>query len=138
MTEAAVPKAYIMVMYRSSPEPTTFAQYGELAIPAVRASGGRMLARGMPAKTYEAGMNERVTLIEFDSLEQAIGSRESDDPWPAQIVPARLWPEPGTIMWQATWCPPAISNNAGDAVADMAHHVEVVRDEKIGEAEIAA
>jgi uncharacterized protein (DUF1330 family) len=74
-----VPKAYIMVMYRSSPEPTTFAQYGELAIPAVRAGGGRMLARGMPAKTYEAGMNERVTLIEFDSLEQAIGSRESAD-----------------------------------------------------------
>ena len=25
--------------------------------------------------------------------------------WPAQIVPARLWPEPGTIMWQATWYP---------------------------------
>jgi uncharacterized protein (DUF1330 family) len=79
MTEAAVPKAYIMVMYRSSPEPTTFAQYGELAIRAVRASGGRMLARGMPAKTYEAGMNERMPLIEFDSLEQAIGSRESAD-----------------------------------------------------------
>jgi uncharacterized protein (DUF1330 family) len=66
-----------MVMYRSSPEPSTFAQYGELAILAVHAGGGRMLARGMPAKTYEAGMNERVTLIEFDSLEQAIGSRES-------------------------------------------------------------
>jgi len=72
-----MPKAYIMVMYRSSPEPSTFAQYGELAILAVHAGGGRMLARGMPAKTYEAGMNERVTLIEFDSLEQAIGSRES-------------------------------------------------------------
>ena len=27
--------------------------------------------------TYEAGMNERVTLIEFDSLEQAIRARES-------------------------------------------------------------
>ena len=67
-----MPKAYIMVMYRSAPEPTTFAQYGELAIPAVHAAGGRLLARGMPAKTYEAGMNERVTLIEFDSLEQAV------------------------------------------------------------------
>jgi uncharacterized protein (DUF1330 family) len=72
-----VPKAYIMVMYRSSPEPNTFAQYSELAIAAVRARGGRMLARGMPAKTYEAGITERVTLIEFESLEQAIGSRES-------------------------------------------------------------
>jgi uncharacterized protein (DUF1330 family) len=65
-----------MVMYRSSPEPTTFAQYGELASPAVHGCGGRILARGMPAKTYEAGMNERVTLIEFDSLEQAADSDE--------------------------------------------------------------
>jgi uncharacterized protein (DUF1330 family) len=72
-----MPKAYIMVMYRSSPEPTTFAQYGELAIPAVHAGGGRILARGMPSKTYEAGMNERVTLVEFDSLEQAVSARES-------------------------------------------------------------
>ncbi len=72
-----MPKAYIMVMYRSSPEATTFTQYGELAIPAVHAAGGKILARGMPAKTYEAGMNERVTLIEFDSLDQAIKARES-------------------------------------------------------------
>ena len=72
-----MPKAYIMVMYRSSPEPTSFAQYGELAIPAVNEGGGRILARGLPAKTYEVGMNERVTLIEFDSLEQAISARES-------------------------------------------------------------
>jgi uncharacterized protein (DUF1330 family) len=77
LTEAAVPKAYIMVMYRSAPEPTKFAQYSELAVPAVRAGGGRGLARGFPAKAYEAGMNERVTLIEFDSLEQAIKARES-------------------------------------------------------------
>ena len=72
-----MPKAYVMVMYRSSPEPTSFAQYGELAIPAVNAGGGRILARGLPARTYEAGMNERVTLIEFDSLEQAIRACES-------------------------------------------------------------
>jgi uncharacterized protein (DUF1330 family) len=75
--EAILPKAYIMVMYRSSPDPTTFAQYGELAIPAVHQGGGRILARGLPSKTYEAGMNERVTLAEFDSLEQAINTRES-------------------------------------------------------------
>lgn len=72
-----MPKAYVMVMYRSSPEPTSFAQYGEVAIPAVNEGGGRILARGLPARTYEAGMNERVTLIEFDSVEQAIRARES-------------------------------------------------------------
>ena len=66
-----------MVMYRSSPDPATFAEYGELAIPAVHAGGGKILARGLPAKTYEAGMNERITLVEFDSVDQAISARES-------------------------------------------------------------
>src|SRR5215813_11232811 len=35
-TETQMAKAYVIVMYRSSPEPTSFAQYGELAIPAVQ------------------------------------------------------------------------------------------------------
>ena len=30
----------------------------------------------MPANLYEAGQNERVTLIEFDSLKQAIATRK--------------------------------------------------------------
>ena len=68
-------KAYVIVFYRSPPE-ASFAEYGELAIPAVHAGGGRILARGLPSKIYEAGMNERVTLIEFDSLEKAIAARE--------------------------------------------------------------
>ena len=70
-----MPKAYVIVFYRSPPE-ASFPECGELAIPAVHAGGGRILARGLPSKTYEAGMNERVTLIEFDSLEQAIATRE--------------------------------------------------------------
>src|ERR1700724_780783 len=73
--EDVLPKAYVIVFYRSPPE-ASFAEYGELAIPAVRARGGRILARGLPSKIYEAGMNERVTLIEFDSLEQAIATRD--------------------------------------------------------------
>ena len=70
-----MPKVYVIVFYRSPPE-ASFAEYGELAIPAVHAGGSRILARGLPLKIYEAGMNERVTLIEFDSLEQAIATRE--------------------------------------------------------------
>jgi uncharacterized protein (DUF1330 family) len=76
--EDALAKAYVIVFYRSPPE-ASFAEYGELAIPAVHAGGGRILARGLPSnyKIYEAGMNERVTLVEFDSPEQAIAARES-------------------------------------------------------------
>ena|SRR5215469_3763341 len=72
-----LPKAYIIVFYRSAPG-ASFAEYGELAIPAVHAGGGRILARSLPSKIYEAGMNERVTLIEFDSVEQAIAAREGE------------------------------------------------------------
>jgi len=66
---------YVVVFYRSPPE-ASFAEYGELAIPAVHAGGGRILARGLPSKIYEVGMSERVNLIEFDSLERAIATRE--------------------------------------------------------------
>jgi len=38
------------------------------------AAGGRYLVRNKPAKTHEAGLNERVILIEFDSLEKAIAA----------------------------------------------------------------
>ena len=44
---------------------------------AVLASGGRFLARGLPAKTYEGGIDQRTVLVEFDSLAQAIAAHES-------------------------------------------------------------
>jgi hypothetical protein len=43
----------------------------------MRKSGGRFLARGQPAKVYEAGVMERTVVIEFDSAEQAIAAYES-------------------------------------------------------------
>ena len=42
--------------------------YRKLAAPALTAAGGRYLVRNKPAKTYEAGINEHVILIELDSL----------------------------------------------------------------------
>ncbi len=44
---------------------------------AIQAGGGRFLVRGMPAKTYEAGLNQRTVVIEFDSVEQAIAAHDS-------------------------------------------------------------
>ena len=35
------------------------------------------MARGMPAKVYEAGKEERVVMIEFDSVEQAVATHDS-------------------------------------------------------------
>ena len=47
-------KAYSVVCYRSISDPTARDAYTKLAGPAVLASGGRFLARGLPAKTYMA------------------------------------------------------------------------------------
>jgi uncharacterized protein (DUF1330 family) len=52
------------------------AAYAKLVAPAIQAAGGRFLVRGMPAKTYEAGVNQRVVLIEFDSIAQAIAAHD--------------------------------------------------------------
>jgi uncharacterized protein (DUF1330 family) len=46
-------------------------------LPAIQGAGGRYLARGMPAKIYEAGLNQRTVLIEFDSVEQAVAAHDS-------------------------------------------------------------
>jgi len=40
---------------------------------------GRLLVRGTPAKTYEAGLNQRCVVIEFDNLEKAIATYESPE-----------------------------------------------------------
>lgn len=70
-------KGYWMTFYRSVSNPEALAAYGKLAGPAITAGGGRFLVRGMPAKTYDAGLNQRCVVIEFDSLEKAIATFES-------------------------------------------------------------
>ena len=70
-------KAYWIAFYRSIKNPDALAAYAKLAGPAVQAAGGRFLVRGMPAKVYEAGLNQRTVMIEFDSLEKAIAAHDS-------------------------------------------------------------
>ena len=64
-------KAYWVATYRSISNPDALAGYAKLAGPAIQAAGGRFLARGNAAKAYEAGLTQRVVIIEFDSVEQA-------------------------------------------------------------------
>jgi uncharacterized protein (DUF1330 family) len=70
-------KAYMVVTYRSLSDPKALEAYAKLAGPAVQAAGGRFLVRGMPAMTYEMGMNQRTVVVEFDSLEQARAAYEA-------------------------------------------------------------
>ena len=69
-------KAYWVVCYRAIKNQEAWGAYAKLAVPAIQQSGGRFLVRGMPAKTYEGGLNQRVVLVEFDSLERAIAAHD--------------------------------------------------------------
>jgi uncharacterized protein (DUF1330 family) len=71
-------KAYWVASYRSIKKPEALAAYAKLAAPAVQAAGGRFLVRGMPSKTYEAGLNQRIVVIEFDSVAQATAAHDSE------------------------------------------------------------
>lgn len=69
-------KAYMITTYRSISNPDALAAYAKLAGPAMQAAGGRFLVRGTPAKTYEAGLNQRTVVVEFPSLQQALAAFE--------------------------------------------------------------
>ena len=70
-------KGYWMVFYKSVKNPDALAAYAKIAAPAIQAAGGRFVVRGTPAKVYELGQNQRVVMIEFDSVAQAIAAHDS-------------------------------------------------------------
>jgi len=70
-------KGYWVCFYRSISNPAALAEYAKLAGPAIQNGGGRFLARGTPAKTFEAGKDQRTVVIEFDSVQQATSTYES-------------------------------------------------------------
>jgi len=71
-------KAYWVACYRSISDANALAEYAKLAAPAIAAAGGRFLARGNAAKAYEAGLKERIVIIEFDSVERAVAAHDSE------------------------------------------------------------
>ena len=70
-------KAYWISAYRSIRDHGALAAYAKLAGPALQAAGGRFLARGLPARVYESGVEQRTVLIEFESIAQAIAAHDS-------------------------------------------------------------
>lgn len=70
-------KGYWVTVYRSVSNPAALVEYAKAAAGAIAAGGGRFLARGVAAKAYEAGLEQRCVVIEFDSLAKAIETYES-------------------------------------------------------------
>jgi uncharacterized protein (DUF1330 family) len=72
-----MPKAYWIAMYHAVHDPERLAAYAKLAGPAIEASGGRFLARGMPARAYERGLMQRTVVAVFPSVEAAVECHDS-------------------------------------------------------------
>jgi uncharacterized protein (DUF1330 family) len=70
-------KAYWVTTYRSISNPDALAAYAKLAGPAIAAAGGKFMARGNPAKVYENGVNQRVVISEFPSVDAAVAAHDS-------------------------------------------------------------
>ena len=69
-------KGYWVVCYREIRDPDALAGYAGPAGEAVRAGGGRFLARGGRMQTFEAGVDARTVIVEFPSFEQALATHE--------------------------------------------------------------
>ena len=71
-------KGYWVVSYRSVSDETALKKYGELAIPAIEAGGGKALIRTADTlEPREAGLKQRVVVMEFESFERALATYNS-------------------------------------------------------------
>jgi len=70
-------KAYWVTTYKSISNPDALAAYSKLAGPAVLASGGKFLARGMATEAWEAGVKQRTVVIEWLDLKTALAAHDT-------------------------------------------------------------
>ena len=72
-------KGYWISCYHEVKDADKVAAYAKLAGPAIRGGGGTFLARSTAERVYEAGVMQRTTIIEFESVERAIATHESPE-----------------------------------------------------------
>jgi uncharacterized protein (DUF1330 family) len=70
-------KGYWIVAHIGGVDGAVMAEYGKAATPAVEAAGGRLIARGMPARAHEGGVSQPAVVVEFESVEKAVAAYES-------------------------------------------------------------
>jgi len=79
-------KGYWVVAYHGIKNQEGFQAYAKLAQPAILAAGGKYLVRGNPSEVHESGINQRVVIIEFPSLQAAIACHDGA-PYQAALKP---------------------------------------------------
>jgi uncharacterized protein (DUF1330 family) len=71
-------KGYWVVAYRSIADESALKEYGKLALPAIAAGGGKTLIRTADAiEPREAGLKQRIVVMEFESFEKAVAAYNS-------------------------------------------------------------
>jgi uncharacterized protein (DUF1330 family) len=70
-------KAYWVTTYRSIKNPEAMAAYAKLAGPAIAASGGKFLIRGMAVEAWESGLKQRTVVVEFPDLKAALAAHDT-------------------------------------------------------------
>ncbi len=70
-------KGYWINCFHSIKDQAKFEAYRNLAGPVMEKLGANYLVRGNPSKVYESGVDARVVIIEFESVEKAIAAHDS-------------------------------------------------------------
>jgi uncharacterized protein (DUF1330 family) len=74
-----VKKGYWVVVYKSISDEAAVKAYGALAVPACQSFGGRFLTTSTSrVEPHEAGFQQRVIIVEFDSYDIALEARRSE------------------------------------------------------------
>lgn len=72
-----VEKGYWVVAYRYVADEEALKKYGQLAIPAIEAGGGKLIIRSAEPEAKESGLKERIVVTEFDTYERALDTYNS-------------------------------------------------------------
>ena len=72
-------KGYLVSAYRSIKDPDKLAAYAKLAGPAFAKYGAQYLARDDAAQAYEAGIKQRIVIVEFESVAKAVEAHDSPE-----------------------------------------------------------
>jgi uncharacterized protein (DUF1330 family) len=72
-------KGYWVSAYRAIKDPDKVAAYAKLAGPALQKYGAKYLARDVAANAYEAGIKQRIVIVEFESVAKAVAAHDSPE-----------------------------------------------------------
>ena len=72
-----MPKGYMISAHRSEADPIKRAAYLELAGPAIKVTGGKILSKGARVVAKENGLAQQTVIIEFESFVAAVAEYES-------------------------------------------------------------